>query len=498
VKRLATLSLLAAACLLVAGQSAEAQTAADTTRFARASLVFASEQLSAPVSAFGHTFLVFHDSEFPEPDGVAVEFIGDMSAPKAGVLRALFWSIPGQYRLRWFRDKAREYELEDRDLEVHELRLSAAERQQLGQRVASALTGTSSYNFVGQNCSKGIHDLLTKALTNFSCRQKPYALPVDSVRALRRCGRIQASRRQPSGYRATLAAYQGLPRQDRSRWNLAFRQNDFPDPQTVSPTLAQAIGLGLDYRLIREDDRMRRAELFAKKKEFAQVNHEPETMPTGASGKGDSLVALAFSPEHRWGSIEAALINRSVLNTRNDRLRNSQLQVLRLSATASRAGLRPSEAVLLDLEALVSGSALRSGLVRKLDIAYSDWRDRAAFAARDVHAQFGLGGAAELGTALSLGGFLAVGAAYQSIESRRGLAAVPHLGLQALVWPFWQVRWRNRIDLTLWQHRVPVMNLRSDLVFFDHSVFVLAAVAEAMVTRQNHGFATRLVAGIRF
>jgi hypothetical protein len=467
-------------------------------RFARVSLVFASEQISAPISAFGHTFLVFHNSEFPEPDGVAVEFIGDMSAPKSGVLRALFWSIPGQYRLRWFRDKALEYELEDRDLEVHELRLSAAERQRLGTLVANSLARTFSYNFLVQNCSKGIHDLLTKTLTNFSCRQKPYALPVDSVRALRRCGRIQSSRRQSSGYRATLAAYQGLPRQDRSRWNLAFDRNAFPDPDTVSPTLAQAIGLGLNYWLIREGHPARRAELFAQKKEFAQVSHEPETMPTGASGKGDSLVALSFSPEHQWGAIDAALINRSLLNTRNDRLRNSQLQVLRMKATASRAGFRLSEAVLLDLEALVSGSALRSGLVRKLDVAYSDWRDRAAFAAREIHAEFGLGGATELGKAFSFGSFVAMGAAYQSIESRRGLAAVPHLGLQALFWPFWQVRWRNRIDLTLWQHRVPVMNLRSDLVLIDYSVFVLAAQAEAMITPHNHGLATFLVAGIRF
>jgi hypothetical protein len=209
-------------------------------------------------------------------------------------------------------------------------------------------------------------------------------------------------------------------------------------------------------------------------------------------------LALAFSPEHQWGALDVAMINRSVLNTGNDRLRNSQLQALRMSATTSRAGFRPSEAVLLDLEALVSGSALRSGLVRKLDIAYSDWRDRAAFAARDVHAEFGLGGATEIGTPLSLAGFLALGAAYQSIEGDSGWAAVPHLGLQALFWPFWQVRWRNRVDVSLWQHKIPVTNVRSDLVLFDHSFLVVAAVVEAMITPHNHGVATRLVAGVRF
>ena len=490
--------MLAVAWFLIGGRRADAQTAADTTRFQRVSLAFASEQLSSPVSAFGHTFLVFHNSDLPEPDAVAVEFVGDMSAPRASAFRALFWSIPGQYRLRWFRDKALEYELEDRDLEVHELRLSNVERQQLGQLVATTLTSKFSYNFIVHNCSSGIHDLLSKALTDFSCGQKPYALPVDSVRALRRCGRIQASRRQSSGYRATLAAYQGLAGQDQLIWKLAFERNVFPDPDAVSPDLAQAIGLGLNYRLLREGSPSQRAELFTKKKDFSQVSHEPAVMPTGASGKGESLVAFAFSPEHQWGAVDAALINRSGLNTRNDRLRNSQLQVLRMSAAYSRAGFRLSEAVLLDLEALLSGSALRPGLVRKLGIAYSDWRDRAAFAARDVHAEFGLGGATELGTALSLGAFLALGAAYQDIEGDRGWAAVPHLGVQALYWPFWQVRWRNRVDLSLWQHKVPVMNLRSDLVLLDYSVFVLAAVVEAMITPKNRGAATRLVAGIRF
>lgn len=60
------------------------------------------------------------------------------------------------------------------------------------------------------------------------------------------------------------------------------------------------------------------------------------------------------------------------------------------------------------------------------------------------------------------------------------------------------MRWRNRVDLSLWQHRIPVTNVRSDLVLFDHSFLVLAAVAEAMLTPHNRGMATRLVAGVRF
>jgi hypothetical protein len=146
----------------------------------------------------------------------------------------------------------------------------------------------------------------------------------------------------------------------------------------------------------------------------------------------------------------------------------------------------------------MGGTPLRSGLVRRVDLSYRDWRDRADFDAREARVEVGGGWAMELGKYVSMGWLLSAGFAGQKLFGNGAWAAYPDSQLHVLVWPFAKLRWRALVGVKLWQYRTFGYYLRSDLVMLDYGSYFLAATVEAMATRNTIGFASHLVTGISF
>jgi len=125
----------------------------DLNKLKYVSLVFASQNFRSPISSFGHTLLVFHNHVTPEPDSPTFEYLGTTSVSFFAI-RALFWSIPGYYRLIPWNQKYWEYERENRDIWLVPLKITSTERAELNRLVKESLpVTTDSYNFLFTNCS---------------------------------------------------------------------------------------------------------------------------------------------------------------------------------------------------------------------------------------------------------------------------------------------------------------------------------------------------------
>ncbi|HVZ71912.1 MAG TPA: DUF4105 domain-containing protein [Polyangia bacterium] len=465
-------------------------------RLRHVSLVFAAEDIRAPVSMFGHTLLVFHDEPFPEPDAIVVEFVGRPSDVRLGYLRALFAAVPGEYRLRAFRDKELEYDGENRDLWVHTIRLEDDERAQLIRSIRHALAHAAPYNFVVANCSERIHELVAGALHGFDCHLKPQALPVDSVRALARCGRIERTQERASDLRHALTLHDELTTSEQRDWSAAT--DGAPAPASETPRLADAVGAALSYELPREPDESRRARLFVAKKQHARGSSMPEEVAGGSSGRGQSVARLDGSPTGRWGRFSFAVAEEGLPSQSNADLLDSQVDLLRFGATGARSEVRLDEITVIDVEALVAGTALTSSVVRKLDLSYQDWRARANFAATELALEFGGGLAARPARWASLGLVLSGGFGRHDLDGDVSYSFFPRVQARTTIHPGGVFRWRNEAGAKLWDYRHGVLSARSELALLLGSCWTLLGGVDAMGTRSTRGFAATAGVALSF
>jgi hypothetical protein len=147
--------------------------------------------------------------------------------------------------------------------------------------------------------------------------------------------------------------------------------------------------------------------------------------------------------------------------------------------TFSPRGVRPSELVPFNLEALIAGNPLRAGLVRKVEVAFRDWRPRLGFDAWEAGLQLGTGLAASSGVA-DAAAFASVGLEASALEGDFAVGAFPRVVTQFSVWPARWLRARARYGAKLWHYRRFVHHGRAELVFVDRGRWALGAAAEAM------------------
>lgn len=65
------------------------------------SIVFVGHNIKTPVSMFGHTFLIAHDYEVPEPGAIVLEYVGDIESSNFWIINSVFYSIKGTYKLSY-------------------------------------------------------------------------------------------------------------------------------------------------------------------------------------------------------------------------------------------------------------------------------------------------------------------------------------------------------------------------------------------------------------
>jgi hypothetical protein len=500
--RAAAMAVLASAALgSLAPRQARAQTVQELAAFEHVSLVFASEDVKAPVSMFGHTFIVFHNEPFPEPDAIAVEFVGRLDGVSFGIVRSLFATIPGQYRLRSFRDKELEYEGEDRALWIYTVRLDADERAALQRSIALRLVYGDDYNFVIANCSQRVHSLLTESMKGFTCRMKPHAMPVDSVRALSRCGRVERTIRRPAQLEHALALHASLTSPERAQWARVTSGSAPVPADAAAPAprsaVGEAAGAALDYRLPREADAGLRTRLFLAKKQLPWGASVAREVAPGLTERGQSLLRLDASPA-RWGRLTFALAEQGLPSQGNAELMNSQVDLLRASGTFAPDGVRLAELVAIDVAAMVGRTALSSGIVRKVFIGYRDFRQSAAFPASELELELGGGVAARAARWLSLGLVLSGGFGRQALAGGVSYSFFPRALAQLTAYPGGVFRFRVGASAKLWDYRTVVVLAQSELALLLGSRWTLVGAIDAMGDSAAHGVAGTLGVALTF
>jgi len=143
--------------------------AKNLNQFKYISLGFASQDLSAPVSLFGHTFLIFSDQFPPEPSAESVEFMGKIDVNSGFFTDALLGQLPGEISKKPLAQKELEYDREDRDLHYFELQLDQNERIKLSEIVDREINTHQSdyrYGFFRENCSFKVYKWVLEATNN--------------------------------------------------------------------------------------------------------------------------------------------------------------------------------------------------------------------------------------------------------------------------------------------------------------------------------------------
>ncbi len=163
-----------------------------------ASLVYASNFIENPASAFGHTFLRLHKRRDPSAAdsaqandrrdrGVDYTAFTDTANPFLHGLKGLTGFFRGQFRFRPYAEMIRDYAgYEARDLWEYTLALSDAELDRLAKHLWERAQARIDYFYLTENCSYQLVAALDAAVPRFDLvkRLRKPLLPLDTIKAV--------------------------------------------------------------------------------------------------------------------------------------------------------------------------------------------------------------------------------------------------------------------------------------------------------------------------
>lgn len=296
-------------------------------------MVFVSANDSSPMSMFGHTFLVFHYEELPEPESAVIEYLGTPTASKGIITHGLFLGIDGSYRSNKFLNKLNEYDWEDRDTYIFRLKLTNQELGKIRNNVVNELKviNKTDYTFFRKNCSFYIFKLISDD-KNFD--NSLYTSPVDTINFLFRKGALGNPIFIESKKNILKAKFEILGETDRAQVrNLKYDQTI--QQENLSAEGADFIRNYISYIIRREPDSFKRAYFFDSKKKLISSknfekpktifvkNYEAKGSKSLSMGKfrNDDAFELAFNPvqknffssESHEGGFELEILSSKVL-----------------------------------------------------------------------------------------------------------------------------------------------------------------------------------------
>jgi hypothetical protein len=199
-------------------------------------VVFASNDLYHPSSMFGHTLLRLNAADHTGRERLlayAVNYAADTghSAALSYALKGLDGQYIGYYSVMPYYEKIRQYEGYDhRDLWEYPLHLTADEQQRLLWHLWELRGVGSHYYFFSRNCSYQLLTLIEAARPDLNLTRDfdgtvPYAIPIDTVRALREAGLLGEPEFHPSGVHQMQSMFEQLPPGEQ-QWVLDYAQRD--------------------------------------------------------------------------------------------------------------------------------------------------------------------------------------------------------------------------------------------------------------------------------
>ncbi|WP_052368330.1 Lnb N-terminal periplasmic domain-containing protein [Algiphilus aromaticivorans] len=172
----------------------------------RAWLVFPSAYLNSPASMFGHTLLRIDGAEGSEEAPLlayAVNFAAETEEDNGLVYaaRGLTGGYTGRFAVMPYYEKVREYaRIENRDLWEYPLQIDQAALERVLLHLWELRGADFDYYFFTKNCSFQLLTLLEAALPERNLRAglEWWAIPTDTVRALRRQELVGAPQYRPA------------------------------------------------------------------------------------------------------------------------------------------------------------------------------------------------------------------------------------------------------------------------------------------------------------
>lgn len=226
-------------------------------------LVFASADLNAPSTMFGHTLLRLDAHGQGDRERLlayAVNYAA-LTGPDAGLLYAvqgLGGGYDGYFGLFPYYEKVKEYvRIEYRDLWEYPLELGPEDGRRLLEHLWELRGIGIAYYFLSRNCSYQLLAALEAIrpdlhLTHRFRALPPYAIPLDTLRELQAQNLLGEPEYRPSLARQLKARYAQLPGQ-LQRWALAYadaRANFEAQDFTSATSEAQALALEFAHELL--------------------------------------------------------------------------------------------------------------------------------------------------------------------------------------------------------------------------------------------------------
>lgn len=345
------------------------------------SIVFASQNNHQPESAFGHVFLVIHKNDRPEPDAVAVEFVGHV-ASFSDMVVSVVNEINGRYKLANFYEKKMEYDLEDRDLFIFELNVSTEEMMLLKKDISKELTNVHPYTFAKKNCGFYINRLLSKR--GFGAHDLSSEFVVKPIQVLDAIdtSRIKQVQFVPSSHRTNLHYISKLTAEEKAVFDRFLLGYDLP-ANLLNESLRDAVSSRIRYQLPREDKAWMRQHMAQQQKAVWHVDpldvrrkHDDESKGHYTFAQGDGITSLKYQRELR---------NFSTQHDNN--LTSSYLDVFATELILKDQRLNLSEFTVIKSEAM-QPSLMKA---RLLELSYRDWGKKTDAGEKEVYASLGLG-----------------------------------------------------------------------------------------------------------
>ncbi len=148
------------------------------------SLIFTSEYITVPESAFGHLMVLLHDSTTLLKNADAVHFT--VKSIPDDFLAYLRKGVSGDYRGYYLREsfdnKIYQYnEIEQRFMHIYRLDFSQEEIQKILYHLFELREVTFAYDFIDENCGSKIIDLLNIAKSVTRQKSTFYHMPIEGV-----------------------------------------------------------------------------------------------------------------------------------------------------------------------------------------------------------------------------------------------------------------------------------------------------------------------------
>ncbi|MCP1643063.1 hypothetical protein J2T41_002682 [Pseudomonas citronellolis] len=226
-------------------------------------LVFPAAYLNSPSSMFGHTLLRIDQADVDSNNTALLSYALNFGAYIEGMDNSILYAwkglmggYPGLFALVPYREKLSEYSrLENRDLWEYRLNLTPEETGRMVEHVWELKQVRFKYFFFDENCSFRLLELLEIARPGVKLTGEfpLYAIPTDTVRAVKQAGMIDKVDYRPSREKELLARAEPL---DAGEKQLARRLADddrlLDSPEFKAlPAPRQALVQDTAFRLLR-------------------------------------------------------------------------------------------------------------------------------------------------------------------------------------------------------------------------------------------------------